>query len=64
MTDSNERTGVFDVRLLNQQRCPECGGAGALRIESENIDEHFEVEMQVVIAPCIRCNGSGFAPAG
>ncbi|WP_332815376.1 hypothetical protein [Ramlibacter sp.] len=64
MTDSNEKTGVFDARLLTQQRCPECGGTGELRIESENINEHFEVEKQVVVAPCARCNGSGFTPAG
>ena len=64
MTDNSERTGVFDVRQLGQQRCPDCAGSGELRIESENINEHFEVEKQVVITPCTRCSGSGFAPAG
>ena len=29
--------------------CPECQGTGELRIESENINEHFEVEKQTVI---------------
>lgn len=63
MTD-NEKTGVFDARQLMQQRCPDCGGTGELRIESENINEAFEVEKQLVIAPCSRCGGSGFTRAG
>jgi DnaJ-class molecular chaperone len=62
--NDNEKTGVFDARKLNQARCPECGGSGELRIESENINEHFEVEKQTVITPCARCGGSGFAQAG
>lgn len=64
MVDPSEKTGVFDVKQLNQQRCPDCGGTGELRIDSENINEHFEVEKQTVIAPCLRCNGTGFVAAG
>ena len=61
---ANEKTGVFDASKLNQQKCPDCGGTGELRFESENINEHFEVEKQVVITPCERCGGSGFVAAG
>lgn len=64
MTGSSEKTGAFDASKLNQQRCPDCGGTGELRIDSENINEHFEVEKQTVITPCTRCNGTGFVPAG
>lgn len=63
MTGPMERTGAFDVRELNQMRCPDCGGTGELRIESENITEDFEVERQIVITPCARCNGTGYVPA-
>ena len=59
-----EKTGVFDVSQLNQNRCPECGGSGELRIDSENINENFEVEKQTVITPCPRCNGTGFVTPG
>lgn len=59
----NERTGIFDAGSLLQRRCTACGGTGELRIDSENINEHFEVEKQTVITPCQRCNGSGFAAA-
>ena len=41
----------FRRQLLNQARCPDCGGTGELRIDSENINEHFEVEKQTVITP-------------
>jgi DnaJ-class molecular chaperone len=61
---SNEKTGVFDAGKLNQQKCPDCSGTGELRIDSENINENFEVEKQTVITPCQRCNGTGFIAAG
>ena len=61
---TDEKTGVFDASKLNQQRCPECGGTGELRIDSENINEHFEVEKQTVITDCPRCGGAGFVPGG
>ena len=64
MTTDNEKTGVFDVKLLNQARCPDCGGSGELRFDSENINEHFEVEKQTVITPCPRCDGKGFVAPG
>lgn len=63
MMDS-EKTGSFDASSFQQGRCPACGGTGELRIDSENINEHFEVEKQTVITPCLRCNGSGFTAAG
>ena len=44
--------------------CPDCSGSGELRIESENINEHFEVEKQTVITECPRCLGLGFLPPG
>ena len=44
--------------------CPDCHGTGELRIESENINEHFEVEKQTVITECPRCLGLGFLPPG
>ena len=43
-----------------RQPCPDCHGTGELRIESENINENFEVEKQTVITPCPRCGGTGF----
>ena len=61
---SNEKTGVFDAGKLNQQKCPDCAGTGELRIESENINENFEVEKQTVITECPRCGGTGFVAAG
>lgn len=64
MADTNEKTGVFDASKLNQRKCPDCGGMGEIRYDSENINEHFEVEKQVVITPCTRCDGTGFIPAG
>lgn len=64
MDGANEKTGVFDAGKLNQMKCPDCGGTGELRIDSENINEHFEVEKQTVIAPCARCDGTGFVAAG
>jgi DnaJ-class molecular chaperone len=60
----NEKTGAFDVSQLSQPRCPDCSGTGELRFDSENINENFEVEKQVVITPCMACNGTGFVPAG
>ena len=64
MSASNEKTGVFDASKLNQVRCPDCAGTGELRIDSENINENFEVEKQTVITPCPRCNGTGFVAPG
>ncbi len=60
----DDKTGVFDASKLNQMRCPDCGGSGELRIDSENINEHFEVEKQTVITQCPRCHGVGFLPPG
>lgn len=42
--------------------CAECNGTGELRIESENINENFEVEKQTVIMECQHCRGRGFIP--
>jgi DnaJ-class molecular chaperone len=64
MAATDDKTGAFDARKLNQMRCPDCGGTGEFRIESENINENFEVEKQIVITECPRCGGSGFVPAG
>jgi len=61
---ANEKTGVFDATQLNQVRCPDCSGTGELRIDSENINENFEVEKQTVITGCPRCNGTGFVQGG
>ena len=44
--------------------CPDCNGTGELRIDSENINEHFEVEKQTVITDCPRCRGLGFLLPG
>lgn len=49
---------------LNRTPCPDCHGSGEVRIESENINEHFEVEKQTVIANCPRCHGLGFLMGG
>ncbi len=64
MSVDNEKTGVFDASKLSQAKCPDCSGTGELRIDSENINENFEVEKQTVITPCTRCNGTGFIAAG
>ncbi len=50
-----QKTGIF-IR----QPCIDCRGTGEQRIDSENINENFEVEKQTVITPCPRCSGSGF----
>jgi DnaJ-class molecular chaperone len=39
--------------------CPDCNGTGELRMESENVNEKFEVEKQIVITACPRCGGTG-----
>ncbi len=44
--------------------CADCNGTGELRIDSENINEQFEVEKQTVITECPRCHGLGFLPPG
>ena len=64
MSATDEKTGVFDASKLSQQRCPDCGGTGELRFDSENINENFEVEKQVVITECSRCGGKGFIAGG
>jgi hypothetical protein len=38
--------------------------AAGNRIDSENIDENFEVEKQTVITECPTCAGTGVEPAG
>lgn len=42
--------------------CPDCKGTGELRLDSENINEDFEVEKQVLITECPACGGLGFLP--
>jgi DnaJ-class molecular chaperone len=64
MSSSTEKTGVFDASKLSQARCPDCSGTGDLRIDSENINEDFEVEKQTVITACPRCDGTGYVAAG
>jgi DnaJ-class molecular chaperone len=44
--------------------CPACNGTGEVRIESENINENFETEKQLVISECPRCRGLGFLAPG
>jgi DnaJ-class molecular chaperone len=53
-TFDSDKTGAF-IR----KPCADCHGTGELRIESENINENFEVEKQTVITVCSRCNGTG-----
>ena len=53
---SNETVGFKRVP------CAECNGTGELRIESENINENFEVEKQTIITECPHCRGLGFIP--
>jgi hypothetical protein len=60
MGDTNEDTGKFDMTSLSGKPCPDCGGVGQLRIDSENINEKFEVEKQTVITDCQRCSGTGY----
>lgn len=59
-----DQTGVFDLRSLGGERCPDCDGSGQLRIEGENINERFEVEKQTIVTECPRCVGTGCVPAG
>ena len=61
--DDADKTGVFNLRDLGRVRCADCGGTGELRIDSQNINEHFEVEKQTVITECPRCAGTGFVAA-
>ena len=44
--------------------CSDCHGTGELRIDSENINEQFEVEKQTIITECPACRGLGFKPPG
>lgn len=60
---TEDQTGVFDLRKPGAGRCGECGGTGQLRIDSDNINEHFEVEKQTVITECPHCAGTGFTAA-
>ena len=60
---TDDKTGVFDLRNLSGVRCPDCSGTGQLRIDSENINEKFEVEKQTVITECPRCAGTGHVAA-
>ena len=53
----NQTTTGF-VRVV----CKSCEGTGELRIDSEHINEHFEVEKQTVITDCPACRGLGFIP--
>jgi DnaJ-class molecular chaperone len=65
MASTEDKTGVFNLRdLSGGKRCPDCGGTGQLRIDSENINEAFEVEKQTVITECPACAGTGFVAAG
>ncbi|MDB5944656.1 MAG: hypothetical protein JWQ13_4222 [Ramlibacter sp.] len=64
MAASIQDTGAFDATTLNQKLCPDCIGRGELHIDSENINENFEVEKQTVITPCPLCGGTGFLKAG
>lgn len=59
-----EKTGAFNIRdLASGKSCPDCGGTGQLRIDSQNINEKFEVEKQTVITECARCAGTGYVAA-
>lgn len=60
---TEDQTGKFDVRHLRGKPCPDCGGSGQLRIDSENINEAFEVEKQTVITDCPGCSGAGYVAA-
>ena len=55
-----EKTGTFNVSELRMgNTCPDCEGGGELRIDSENINENFEVEKQTVITvPALRRHGT------
>ena len=58
MSEANpDATGGFQ-----RKPCAQSNGTGELRIDSENINENFEVEVQVVIVECPGCNGLGFIP--
>ena len=60
-----EKTGTFNVSELRMGNpCPDCEGGGELRIDSENINENFEIEKQTVITQCPRCAGTGQLPTG
>lgn len=62
---TEDKTGVFNLRELSGGKpCPDCDGSGQLRIDSENINEDFEVEKQTVITQCPHCHGIGLVPAG
>jgi DnaJ-class molecular chaperone len=64
MAATEDKTGVFNLRdIAGGQRCPDCAGTGQIRYDSENINEHFEVEKQTVITECPTCAGTGFVAA-
>ena len=60
MEPGQEKTGAYHPDQLKQGQCDDCLGTGELRIESENINEDFEVEKQLVITQCPRCAGKGY----
>ena len=51
-------------RAAHGQTCPDHEWRRELRIDSENINENFEVEKQTVITQCPRCAGTGQLPTG
>ncbi|MBA3594269.1 MAG: hypothetical protein H0W47_10805 [Polaromonas sp.] len=55
---------VDATRGFKRTPYPDCHGTGELRIDSENINEDFEVEKQIVITECPRCLGLAFLPPG
>jgi DnaJ-class molecular chaperone len=61
---TEDSTGKFNMRDLSGKRCPDCAGSGQLRIDSENINEKFEVEKQTVITECSTCAGTGYVAGG
>ena len=44
--------------------CEACHGTGELHIDSENVNENFEVEKQTVITQCPTCLGLGIKLPG
>jgi len=64
-SSTEETTGVFNIHELSGgQRCADCQGTGQLRIDSQNINEKFEVEKLTVITECPACAGTGYVPKG
>ncbi len=61
---TEDKTGIFNLRDIHRMPCPDCAGTGQLQFDSENINEHFEVEKQTVITECPRCAGTGSVAQG